>query len=108
MVRLTVALTANSSRSAQDLLDALRFLAVSTRLEPGCLECSAWSGPDWIVHYVEGWATEADMRKRVRSERFNSVLGVVESASDSQVQFEFVTTTRGLDYVAQIRGDVSL
>jgi quinol monooxygenase YgiN len=103
MVRLAVVLHAPSTRSAQDLLEALRFLAVGTRLEPGCVQCLVWTDPDWTVRYVEEWATEADMRQRVRSDSFTSVLGVVESAQEPQVQFDFVTTTRGLDYVAEVR-----
>ena len=103
MVRLTVALNAASARSAQSLLDALRFLVLSTRLEPECLGCSAWSDPDLTVRYVEEWSTEADMRRRVRSEPFTSLLAVVESVQEPVVQFDFVTTTRGLDYVAEVR-----
>jgi quinol monooxygenase YgiN len=105
MVRLTVRLNATSARTARELLDALRFLVVGTRLEPGCLECSAWTDPDGKVHYVEQWATEADMRQRVRSDGFTSLLVVIEAATDPQVQFDFVTKTRGLDYVAQVRSD---
>src|SRR5688500_8632363 len=73
MVRLTIALTAASARSAHDLLEAFRFLALGTRLEPGCRGCSVWNERD-AVNYVEEWATEADMRRRVRSDRFTSLL----------------------------------
>ena len=105
MVRLNVALGA-SARSAEDLLEAFRYLLVGTRLEPGCLGCWAWVDPDGTVHYVEEWANDADLRRRVRSSRFTSLLAVLESAHDPpRVQFDFVTTTRGLDYVEEIRRD---
>ena len=107
MVRLTVALSASSQRSVQDVLEGLRFLMSTTRFEPGCRECSVWVDPDSTVHYVEEWETEADMRQRVRSSRFTSLLGVIEAANEPpRVQFDFVTSTRGLDYVAQVRSDV--
>ena len=106
MVRLSIALTAASGRAGHDLLEALRFLMIGTRLEPGCLGCSAWADPDSTVHYQEDWETEADMRRRVRSPRFTSLLGVIESAQEPpRVQFDFVTSTRGLDYVSQVRDD---
>ena len=106
MVRLTVALSASSQRSVQDVLEGLRFLMSSTRLESGCRECSVWVDPDSTVHYVEEWETEADMRQRVRSSRFTSLLGVIEAANEPpRVQFDFVTSTRGLDYVAEVRSD---
>jgi quinol monooxygenase YgiN len=106
MVRLTVALTAASGRAGHDLLEALRYLMIGTRLEPGCLACSAWADPDSTVHYLEEWETEADLRRRVRSARFTSLLAVIESVQEPpRVQFDFVTSTRGLDYVAQVRND---
>ena len=90
--------------SVQELIEAFRFLMVSTRLERGCLSCSVWSEPDASVHYVEEWQTEADMRRRVGSERFTSVLALVESVREApSVQFDFITETRGLDYVEEIR-----
>ena len=103
MVRLGIALDATSARSAQDLLDALQFLAMSTKLEPDCLGCGAWVDPDWIVRYVEEWATESAMRQRVRSDGFTSLLAIVESVADPKVNFDFVTTTRGIDFVAEVR-----
>jgi len=103
MVRLTVALNAASMRGADDLLEAFHFLVVGTRLERGCLGCSTWIDPDSTVHYVEEWATEDDMRARVRSDRFTSLLAIVESAKEAKVHFDFVTQTRGLEYVAEVR-----
>lgn len=105
MVRLTVALSAASMRGADDLLEAFHFLVVGTRLERGCLGCSTWIDPDATVHYVEEWATEDDMRARVRSDRFTSLLAVIESAREANVHFDFVTQTRGLEYVAEVRNE---
>ena len=58
MVRLSVGLNASSSRCAQELLDAFRFVSVGTRLEPGCVGVSVWADPDWALHYFEEWETE--------------------------------------------------
>jgi hypothetical protein len=46
------------------------------------------------------------MRARVLSDRFTSLLAILESSEEPRVQFDFVTTTRGLDYVAQVRGEL--
>ena len=104
MVRLSVALTAPSVRAAQEFLDALRFLVPGTRLEPECVGCSAWADPDLSVHYIEEWATEPGMRRRVQSDQFTALLGIVEAARDPRVHFDFVASTRGLDYVEEVRG----
>ena len=108
MVRLTVAFNAGSGRRVPGLLDAFRFLMTATRLEPGCESCSAWADPDATLHYVEEWSTEADLRRRVRSPGFTSLLNLMESAEEPpRVQFDFVTMTRGLDYVAEVRREYS-
>ena len=107
MVRLTIAFTAGSARRAQGLLDALRFLMTGTRFEPGCQTCSAWAEQDATVHYVEQWASEADLRRRVESPAFTSLLNLMESTEEApRVQFDFVTKTRGRDYVAEVRHDL--
>ena len=103
MVRLTVRLRV-SARDASDLLESFRYLMARTRLEPGCLECSTWADADASIHYLEEWASEADMRRRVCSDRFLWLLALLETASEPPtVHFDFVTTTRGLDYVAEVR-----
>ena len=103
MVRLTVTLSAPANY-AQDLVEAFRFLMVSTRLDRGCLGCSVWTEPDSSVHYVEEWSTEDDIRRRVGSDRFTSVLALIEAVHEPpHVQFDFVSSTRGLDYVEEVR-----
>jgi quinol monooxygenase YgiN len=104
MVRLRVALRAASARDAFELLETLRFLITATRLEPGCLDCTAWAERDGTVHYGESWASEADARRRVKSSGFTSLLGVMECATAPPlVQFDFVAMTRGLDFVEEVR-----
>ena len=103
MVRLTVVLRA-SSRDAPALLDALRFTMASTRLEPGCTGCTVRVDADSSVHYEEEWTTETDIRRRIQSDRFVLLLTVIESSQEQpRVQFDFLTASRGLDYVAEVR-----
>ena len=107
MMRLRVALRPGATCPALELLDALRFIALGTRGDPGCLSASAWVDPDSLVRYVEEWVTEPEMRRRVRSAQFLSLLAIVESAGDPEVLFDFVSETRGLDYVAEAREDTA-
>ena len=107
MVRLVVAFSAPSARAAQELLDALRYLEPLTRLQPGCLRCSSWTESDLTLHHMEEWESETDVRRWVRSEEFRSLLGMIENARDPRVQFDFVAATRGLDYVAEVRAQLT-
>ena len=107
VVRLTVVLVA-SARNAPRLEEALRSLMAPMRLKTGCLGCSTWVDPDSTVHYEEDWATEPQMRERVASEAFTRLLSVIEASEEQpRVQFDFVTRTRGLDYVEEVRGSES-
>jgi quinol monooxygenase YgiN len=105
VVRLAVVLSA-PERGSQQLLHALRFLALPTSFEPGCLGCRVSTEDDdrLLVRYEEEWATEEAMRLHVRSERFTRILEVLESALEPpEVKFDFVSETRGLDYVEEVR-----
>ena len=55
----------SSPREAIELLETLRSLTSSTRLDRGNHECSAWTDREFTVHYSEGWATETDVRRRL-------------------------------------------
>lgn len=103
MVRLSVVLPA-SSRRAHQLVEALRSLMLGTRIQDGCLDCRVWSDPDYSVHYFEEWDTEDDIRRRIQSAGFTSLLNVMEGAREApQIRFEFLNMVRGLDYVAEVR-----
>jgi hypothetical protein len=106
MVRLSVSLDAGPTRPIA-LVETFRSLMSTTRFQRGCLDCSAWIEPDDSVGYTELWATEADLRRYVRSDSFTSLLNVIELARKATVQFDFVSRTRGLDYVAEVRGAVA-
>jgi quinol monooxygenase YgiN len=106
MVRLNVSLGARSPRHAQNLLEAFQFLMMGTRFDAACTECTVWLDSDSAVRYTELWTSEEDMRRRVSSAQFTSLLSVVEAAQTAHVQFDFVTKTRGLDYVKEVRDAV--
>jgi hypothetical protein len=106
MVRLTIVLKAASAACGQEMLKTFRFLIGSTRLDQGCEDCTVWAEADGTVHYAEGWASERDLRRRVQSSRFRSLLAVVECASEPpDVQIDLDGVTRGLDYVAEVRAE---
>jgi quinol monooxygenase YgiN len=103
MVRLTVVLAA-SHRRGHELVQTLRSLMAHARLQPGCITCHVWSDLESNVRYVEEWATEMDLERRVRSDRFTWLLAVIEASEEPpDVRFDFFTLSRGLDYVEQIR-----
>ena len=108
MVRLNITLSAASpAADAENLLKGLSSRC-RAEVEEGSISCSAWSGGGSLGPFdVEDWATEENFRRRVLSDRFTVLLSVVESATDAEVQFDFVNQTRGLNYVLELREQVS-
>ena len=103
MVRMTVVLVASHPRGHQ-LVQALRSLITLTRREPGCLSCTVWSDLESTVRYVEEWATELDLNRRIRSDAFTALLALMERGEEPpEVRFDFYALSRGLDYVEEIR-----
>ena len=102
MVRLQLALT-SPPESTRRMIEALHFLMMTTRFEAGCLGCTVWT-VDSTVHYVEEWMSETELRERVRSRQFTSLLAIMEASCEPpRLQFDFAASTRGLDYVAEVR-----
>jgi quinol monooxygenase YgiN len=106
MVRLIITVVAGSAEESTGQVEAFQSLMKLTRIENGCLGCWVRTDGDekFTLHYEEEWATEDAMRRRVRSNRFTSLLSLLETAAEPpQVQFDFITTTSGLEYVAAVR-----
>ena len=104
MVRLSIVLAA-PARGTKQLVHAFRLAASPTSIEPGCLGCRVWTEDrETCVRYEEVWASEEAIRRRVQSAGFTRVLELLESAPEApSLRFDFVTDTRGLDYVEEVR-----
>jgi quinol monooxygenase YgiN len=104
MVRLSLVLSGSRSNT-RHLAAALKSLMAVTRLEAGCTDCCVWLDPDSRVHYFEEWTTEHDLERRIRSDRFTWLLAVMEASEQMpSIRFDFLASSRGLDYVAEVRG----
>ncbi|HZW37562.1 MAG TPA: hypothetical protein VFF01_11510 [Candidatus Deferrimicrobiaceae bacterium] len=88
------------------MLKALSSLALLARLNPGCLDCrlSLNANHPRSFFYVEDWASTEDLEREIRSDRFNRLLSILETAPEPPVlEFRFVSETRGLEYVGEVR-----
>lgn len=94
------------AREAQSVTTALQALMMHTRAQPGCAGCSLSTemGPEVVIHYLERWKSETDLRHQVRSNRFTTLAELLEhAAKDPVVEFALAEGTRGLDYASEIR-----
>ena len=93
-------------KEVQPMIQALRSLMIPIQLDRGCRGCHLYSDIDKTdsLFYVEEWATQKDLEREIRSDRFTRLLSVMESSPTPPVlEFRFVWQTRGLEYISKVR-----
>jgi quinol monooxygenase YgiN len=106
MVQLVIRIPAKPARSAATA-DALLAVIRDAHVDGDCLDAHASVDvvDAHVVWYWEQWPDTEAFEARVRSERFRSVLAVMETAASAPLfTCQFITESRGFDYVAAIRG----
>lgn len=91
---------------SRPIVSTLQGLMIATRAEPGCTGCSLATemGTRVVIHYVEEWNSEDDLRRQLRSNRFATLAELMERASEQpRVQFALPHGTRGLEYAEEVR-----
>ena len=92
------------------ITDALHRVMAAARAQFGCIGCSVTThvGRQVGVEYIEEWASEADLRRELQSDRFTSLAALMESATEApHVDFALPTGRRGLDYVEEVRAELA-
>ena len=91
-----------------ELVQALRAVMRSARAEKGFIACHIYqeAGDANSICYEEHWEARKDLEEQVRSSRYTRLLTLMESAVEQpSLEFHFVSETRGLEYVAEVRGE---
>ncbi len=84
---------------------ALQMLMSSTRTEPGFVACSvsidvANTG---VIQYGEEWQSEEALQAQFDTDRFRSLLSLVDDATEAPVvEFALADGKRGLEYVQEV------
>lgn len=92
---------------ALSITTALQTLMQHTRAAQGCSGCSFSTEMDALVviHYLETWKTEADLRRQLRSDRFASLAELIEHATERPlIEFSLPDGLRGIEYAEEVRG----
>ncbi len=97
-----------SAAHRAEVIQALRALMRSARAEKGFiagrLSCDLDDAE--TVNYEERWLAVRDLEDQINSPRFTRLLALMETASEKPtLEFHFVSESRGLDYVAAVRGE---
>ena len=91
---------------ARSITLALHALAASTRPNQGCLGCAVSTDFEHQgrVSYVEEWASEDDLRRRLDAPSFNQLATLMEDVSrPPRIEFALGDLQRRADFVREIR-----
>ena len=97
-------------RKTAELVAALRALTRRALAEKGLISCTSYLGADDAntVCYEEQWKSREDLEEQIRSSRYTQLLSLMESATEQPLlEFRFISETRGLEYVADVRAGSS-
>ena len=89
------------------MTEALHTLMASTRAEPGCVACSVSAdlADKGVIRYSEEWQSEDALQRQFTTDRFKSLVALVEDATEAPVvEFNLPGGTRGLEYVEEVCG----
>ena len=105
MVQLYVRLPTAETQTP-DIVRALSRVMVSAQIDRGCDHAELTRDADdaSVLIYVEDWEDREQLERRIRSERFGALLGLMEACPTvPQLELRFVSEVQGLDYVASVR-----
>jgi len=105
VVQLYVRLPTAESQTP-DIVRALSRVMVSAQIDRGCdhVELTRDADDASVLIYVEDWEDRDHLERRIRSERFAELLGLMEACPTApQLELRFVSEVQGLDYVASVR-----
>ena len=88
------------------MVRALSRVMVSAQIDRGCdhVELTRDAEDGSVLIYVEDWEDKEQLERRIRSERFGALLGLMEACPvPPQLELRFVSEVHGLDYVASVR-----
>ena len=58
-----------------------------------------------VIRYLETWASEFDLRRQLRSDRFANLAELIERATERpDIEFLLPDGPRGLEYAEEARG----
>lgn len=106
MVRTALRIVAPEGRR-DEFARAFTSIIGPTRVQPGCLGCWLYQGvaDENSLTYVEEWASEAALDRRIRSPEYGTILGLLDaSAEPPEFTVDACSRRLGLEYVTAIRG----
>lgn len=89
-----------------EALEILGSIIEEIELETGCLGCRLYKGvkDERSIMLEEFWNSEDDVRRHLRSKKYNIVLMVIEMASEfPEIRFDMISDSKGVQTIEDFR-----
>ena len=110
MVKSTIRMLIPLQKQSE-ALEILGSTIEQTQFEPGCISCRLYRGVEDVraVMLEELWASDEDVQRHLRSEKYRKILLVVEMAEESpEIRFDTIVQSSGVETIEQARIQTNL
>ena len=100
-----------SREERRHLLTLLRSVQGPIQTQPQNQACQVYEedGFEGAVLYLERWGSETEFKRHVRSDAYRRILTAVElSRKAPEIIFDYVTSSRGIDLIEALRGELEV
>jgi len=89
-----------------EALEILGSMTEQTQFEPGCVSCRLYRAVEdaRAIMFEELWASDEDVQRHLRSDKYYKVLLVVEMAAEPpEIRFDTIALSMGVERIEQAR-----
>jgi quinol monooxygenase YgiN len=100
-----------AAKKRKEVLTILSSLVEQTRLEEGCISCRLYRDvqEEGTLMLEEIWTSEKDLERHLRSNKFLTVLLVIEMSTEfPEVRFDVISRSTGMDTIEKVRAKPEL
>lgn len=90
----------------QEAVAILNSVIELIKLEEGCISCGLYKDlrKEGALMLAQIWENQSDLERHLRSDRFRTVLLVVEMATEyPEVRFDVIESTSGIETIQRVR-----
>jgi quinol monooxygenase YgiN len=92
----------------KEVMEILGSITEQIQFEPGCIICRLYRDikEDRALMLEEIWSSEKDLQRHLGSDKFHTVLLVVEMASEPpEIRFDMISHSTGIETIEKVRAN---
>jgi quinol monooxygenase YgiN len=107
MVRSTIRMLIPLEKQ-KEVMEILGSMTEQIQFEPGCIICRLYRDvkEDRAIMLEEIWSSEKDLQRHLGSDKFHTVLLLVEMATEiPEIRFDMISHSTGIETIEKVRAN---